>query len=55
MRKRDREKIVKNIELGIESKQGRPISVRPYEEDHKKLEEIARPKPVRISPRLSVE
>ena len=41
MRKRDREKIVKNIELGIESKQGRPISVRPYEEDHKKLEEIA--------------
>lgn len=41
MRKRDREKIVKNIELGIESKQGRPISVRPYEEDYKKLEEIA--------------
>lgn len=41
MRKRDREKIVKNIELGIESKQGRPISVRPYEEDYKKLEEIS--------------
>ena len=41
MRKRDREKIVKNIELAIEAKQGRPISVRPYEEDYKKLEEIA--------------
>ncbi len=41
MRKREREKIVRNIELDIESIQGRPISVRPYEEDYKKLEEIA--------------
>ncbi|MFN0139215.1 MAG: hypothetical protein ACKVQW_03900 [Pyrinomonadaceae bacterium] len=41
MRKRDREKIVKNIEVEIESKQGRPISVRPYDEDHKKLGEIS--------------
>ncbi|HQU91895.1 MAG TPA: hypothetical protein PLK77_06340 [Pyrinomonadaceae bacterium] len=41
MRKRDREKIIKNIEVDIESKQGHPISVRPYDEDHKKLEEIS--------------
>jgi len=41
MRKRDRERILKNIDVDIEPKQGRPISVRPYDEDHKKLEEIS--------------
>ena len=41
MRKRDRERIIKNIDVDIEPKQGRPISVRPYDEDHKKLEEIS--------------
>jgi len=41
MRKRDRERIIKNIDIDIEPKQGRPISVRPYDEDHKKLEEIS--------------
>jgi predicted DNA-binding protein len=41
MRKRDRERIVKNIDIENEPKQGSPISVRPYGEDHKKLEEIA--------------
>lgn len=41
MRKRDRERIIKNIEVDIEPKQGRPISVRPYDEDHNKLEEIS--------------
>ena len=41
MRKRDRERIVKNIEVDIASKQGRPMSVRPFVEDHKKLEEIS--------------
>lgn len=42
MRKRDKERIAKNIEVENEPKQGRPISVRPYEEDHGKLEEIAK-------------
>lgn len=42
MRKRDKERIAKNIEIEIEQKQGRPISVRPYEDDHGKLEEIAK-------------
>ncbi|MGD9590714.1 MAG: hypothetical protein AB7Q37_17485 [Pyrinomonadaceae bacterium] len=41
MRKRDKERIAKNIDVKNEPKQGRPISVRPYEEDHGKLEEIA--------------
>ncbi|MBP6003742.1 MAG: hypothetical protein KA746_09940 [Pyrinomonadaceae bacterium] len=41
MRKRDKERIAKNIEVKNEPKQGRPISVRPYDEDHGKLEEIA--------------
>ena len=41
MRKRDKERIAKNIEVKNEQKQGRPISVRPYNEDHGKLEEIA--------------
>ena len=41
MRKRDRERIIKNINVDIEPKQGRPISVRPYDEDHKKLDEIS--------------
>jgi predicted DNA-binding protein len=41
MRKRDREKIINSIKVDIEPKQGRPISVRPYDEDHKKLEEIS--------------
>jgi len=42
MRKRDKERIAKNIEVENEPKQGRPISVRPYDEDHGKLEEIAK-------------
>jgi predicted DNA-binding protein len=41
MRKRDRERVIKNIDVGVEPKQGRPISVRPYDEDHKKLDEIS--------------
>jgi len=41
MRKRDKERIAKNIDVKNEPKQGRPISVRPYDEDHGKLEEIA--------------
>jgi len=41
MRKRDRERIAKNIDVKNEPKQGRPMSVRPYDEDHGKLEEIA--------------
>lgn len=41
MRKRDRERILKNVEVDITSKQGRPMSIRPYDEDHKKLEEIS--------------
>lgn len=41
MRKRDRERIAKNIDVKSEPRQGRPISVRPYDEDHGKLEEIA--------------
>jgi len=41
MRKRDRDRIIKNIEVEIKPKQGLPISVRPYDEDHKKLEEIS--------------
>jgi len=41
MRKRDKERIAKNIDVKNEPKQGRPMSVRPYDEDHGKLEEIA--------------
>jgi len=41
MRKRDREKIINSIKVDIEPKQGRPISVRPYDEDHKNLAEIS--------------
>lgn len=41
MRKRDKDRIAKNIDVKNEPKQGRPISVRPYDEDHGKLEEIA--------------
>jgi hypothetical protein len=41
MRTRNKEKIVRKIDVGIESKQGKPISVRPFDEDDKKLAEIA--------------
>lgn len=41
MRTRNKEKIVRKIDIGIESKQGKPISVRPFDEDDKKLAEIA--------------
>lgn len=41
MRKRDIEKIERSIKIDDEPKQSSPISVRPYEEDYKKLEEIS--------------
>ena len=42
MRKREIGKLAKHIDVEDEPKQGGPISVRPYDEDHKKLEEIAK-------------
>ena len=41
MRKRDKDRIIKSIEVEIKPKQGLPISVRTYDEDQKKLEEIS--------------
>ena len=41
MRKRDRAKIAKEIAVENEPRQGRPVSVRPYDEDHKQLDQLA--------------
>ena len=41
MRKRERDKIINSIRIVSNDKQGEPISVRPFEEDHRKLEEIS--------------
>lgn len=41
MRKREREKIINSIRIDSETKQGQPISVRPFNDDHEKLDKIA--------------
>jgi predicted DNA-binding protein len=41
MRKREREKIINSIRIDSETKQGQPISVRPFNDDYEKLDKIA--------------
>lgn len=42
MRKREREKLIKGINSGAVTKQGFPMTIRPYESDVRKLSELAK-------------
>lgn len=42
MRKREREKLIKGINSGAVTKQGSPMTIRPYECDVRKLSELAK-------------